>query len=95
MQDETLAVREIEQKLDKQSVAKGRTSDLPKCNTTGMPTMVREVRDRTETRMIEEALLASGWNRREAARNLNISYRALLYKIQRYRLDPRSQRMAG
>ena len=95
MQDETLAIREMEQKLDKQGVAKGRTSELPNPNTIGMPTLVREVRDRTETRMIEEALLASGWNRREAARNLNISYRALLYKIQRYRLDPRSQRMAG
>jgi len=45
--------------------------------------------------MIEEALLACGWNRRNAARTLNISYRSLLYKIQQYRLSPYSQRLTG
>jgi DNA-binding NtrC family response regulator len=60
-----------------------------------MRTAVREIRDRTETRMIEEALQASGWNRRDAARCLNISYRALLYKIQQYGLHPKMQRLTS
>jgi len=93
MQNETAAVRELEQKIDKQTVRTARTTDLPLHNVLPMPSLVREVKHRTETRMIEEALLASGWNRRQAARNLNISYRALLYKIQQYHLDPRSQQL--
>ena len=40
----------------------------------------------TERRMIKEALSASGWNRRRAAVTLQISYRALLYKIQQHNL---------
>jgi two-component system, NtrC family, response regulator AtoC len=54
----------------------------------GMRAAVRDLKDRTEARMIREALDASGWNRRHAAQHLNISYRALLYKIQRHRLAP-------
>jgi two-component system response regulator AtoC len=37
--------------------------------------------------MLQDALSASGWNRRRAAVNLNISYRTLLYKIQQHRLS--------
>jgi two-component system, NtrC family, response regulator AtoC len=58
----------------------------------GMRSVVRDLKDRTEVRMIQEALDASGWNRRHAAQNLNISYRALLYKIQQHRLAPRMAR---
>jgi hypothetical protein len=46
------------------------------------------VKDRTEMQMIQNALEAFGWNRRRAAQYLNISYRALLYKIQQHRLRP-------
>jgi two-component system, NtrC family, response regulator AtoC len=42
--------------------------------------------------MIQDALEASRWNRRQAAQFLNISYRALLYKIQQHRLTPRATR---
>jgi two-component system response regulator AtoC len=95
LQDEKTAMLELEQKIDKQSAAKRCAADLQIRQVLPMRSLVREVKDRTETRMIEEALLACRWNRREAARSLNISYRALLYKIQQYRLDPRSQRLTG
>jgi two-component system response regulator AtoC len=52
----------------------------------GMRDIVNGVRDEAEIRMLGDALSASGWNRRRAAKNLNISYRTLLYKIQRYGL---------
>jgi len=52
----------------------------------GMKGVVNDVKHQTESRMIREALSASGWNRRRAAMNLNISYRALLYKIQQHGL---------
>jgi two-component system, NtrC family, response regulator AtoC len=56
----------------------------------GMRSVVRELKDRAEAQMIKDALDASGWNRRHAARSLNISYRGLLYKIQQHRLAPRA-----
>jgi DNA-binding NtrC family response regulator len=52
----------------------------------GMKGVVNDIKHQTESRMIKEALSASGWNRRRAASNLNISYRALLYKIQQHGL---------
>jgi DNA-binding NtrC family response regulator len=48
---------------------------------------VNEVKNETEIRMLQDALLASGWNRRKAAVNLNISYRTMLYKIQQHGLS--------
>ncbi|MBP1713474.1 MAG: two component, sigma54 specific, transcriptional regulator, Fis family [Deltaproteobacteria bacterium] len=36
---------------------------------------------------IEKALFETHWNRKEAAKLLKVSYKALLYKIQKYRLD--------
>ena len=53
----------------------------------GMKGAVNEVKNETEIRILQEALSASGWNRRRAAVNLNISYRTLLYKIQQHRLS--------
>lgn len=36
---------------------------------------------------IQKALFETHWNRKEAAKRLKVSYKALLYKIQKYRLD--------
>jgi two-component system response regulator AtoC len=52
----------------------------------GMRGVVNGVKKETEIRMLQNALAASGWNRRRAAVNLNISYRTLLYKIQQHGL---------
>jgi two-component system, NtrC family, response regulator AtoC len=61
----------------------------------GMRSIVRDLKERTEMQMIQDALEASRWNRRQAAQFLNISYRALLYKIQQHRLTPRTARGLG
>jgi two-component system, NtrC family, response regulator AtoC len=53
----------------------------------GMRSVVNDVKNQTESRMIQKALAATGWNRRRAANDLNISYRALLYKIQQHGLS--------
>jgi two-component system response regulator AtoC len=53
----------------------------------GMKDAVSVVKNETEVRMLENALSASGWNRRRAATNLNISYRTLLYKIKQHGLS--------
>ncbi len=55
-------------------------------NTSTMPSIVRDLKGHTESRLIKDALDSSGWNRRHAALRLGISYRSLLYKIQYYQL---------
>ncbi len=44
------------------------------------------MKDQTETEMIREVLIETHWNRRIAAEKLQISYKALLYKIRQYEL---------
>jgi transcriptional regulator with GAF, ATPase, and Fis domain len=56
-------------------------------NPAGMKDAISEIKNQTEIRMLQDALSASGWNRRRAAMNLNISYRSLLYKIQQHGLS--------
>jgi DNA-binding NtrC family response regulator len=85
MRDQDAAVRELEVKI----AARGGARQPASAKCFGMRSVLRDIKDRTESQMIQEALDASGWNRRHAARHLNISYRALLYKIQQHRLAPK------
>jgi two-component system response regulator AtoC len=52
----------------------------------GLKSVVRSMKDQTESRMILEVLGYTKWNRRIAAEQLQISYKALLYKIRLYNL---------
>src|SRR5437588_12734962 len=54
----------------------------------GLKSLVRSLKDEAELRAIEQALLATNWNRKLAAARLNISYKALLYKIKQYQIVP-------
>jgi len=93
LQDEDGAKFDLEIKIKKASGVKERPSMSDRAQSPApMQSVVREVRNSTEKRMIEEALRACAWNRRDAARSLDISYRALLYKIQQHGLNPRAQR---
>ncbi len=89
MQDESAAIHELETKIALAADAERReTATHLGDKHPGMRSAVRVVKDRIESLMIQEALNASGWNRRQAAKSLNISYRALLYKIQQHGLIP-------
>jgi len=46
--------------------------------------VLRALKDETEIQAIAEALKETVWNRKRAARLLNISYRGLLYKIRKH-----------
>jgi DNA-binding NtrC family response regulator len=48
---------------------------------------LRSVRAATEVKAILAALNRTGWNRKQAARLLSISYRGLLYKIRQHKLE--------
>ena len=93
MRDQDSAARELETKIAARNLMpRPSAAEIPAAQCSGMRSVVRDLKNRTEVQMIQEALDASGWNRRHAAQNLNISYRALLYKIQQHRLAPRMAR---
>jgi DNA-binding NtrC family response regulator len=54
----------------------------------GLKALVRTLKDDAEAREILKALDDARWNRRLAAKSLNISYKALLYKIKQHGLAP-------
>jgi DNA-binding NtrC family response regulator len=54
--------------------------------------MVKSLKNEAEMEAIANALEENGWNRKRAAAVLNISYKALLYKIRQYGIHPRQPR---
>jgi len=53
----------------------------------GLKALVRGLKDEAETEAIADALEKTRWCRKDAARMLGISYKALLYKIRQFNLD--------
>jgi len=51
--------------------------------------MVRNLKNGAEMEAIAQVLEETAWNRKRAATKLNISYKALLYKIRQYDIRPR------
>ncbi|HLJ28849.1 MAG TPA: sigma-54 dependent transcriptional regulator [Candidatus Angelobacter sp.] len=91
LQDEGLAISELESKSKGQSLASGADGLTGNGAEFGLKSLVRNLKDKTELKAIEEALIATNWNRKLAAMRLNISYKALLYKIKQYEIiQPRS-----
>ena len=85
--DEDAAIRELEEHGDR--------PDLPRAipiqpNQPDLKEIVRGVKNVAEMEAIEKALDQTAWNRKRAAMLLNISYKALLYKIRQYDIHPRS-----
>jgi transcriptional regulator with GAF, ATPase, and Fis domain len=58
----------------------------------GKPSL-RALKDETEVNAIARALEETRWNRKQAARLLNISYRGLLYKIHQHGITRPSENM--
>ena len=67
----------------------GATSDAP--NGAGLKAMVRNLKGEAESTAIAQVLEGVGWNRKAAANDLQISYKALLYKIKQYDLSPQDR----
>ena len=89
MGDPEMATRELETKT--QAVSETLQDNFSEdSHPTGMRSIMRDMKDRAEAQLIQDALEVSGWNRRHAAKYLNISYRGLLYKIQQHRLTPKA-----
>lgn len=54
----------------------------------GLKALVRSLKDDAEVKEIQRALENTNWNRRAAAAQLHISYKALLHKIKQHGLAP-------
>src|SRR5437899_9260029 len=53
----------------------------------GLKALVRGLKDEAEMEAIADALEKTHWCRKDAARMLGISYKALLYKMRQFNLD--------
>jgi two-component system, NtrC family, response regulator AtoC len=63
-----------------------RPSSDGEANLGGLKRLVRGLKDDAESAVIAQTLEGTGWNRKAAAIDLKISYKALLYKIKQYNL---------
>ena len=54
----------------------------------GLKSLARSARENAEAHAIIRALQQTNWNRKQAAEQLKISYKALLYKIREYEIEP-------
>jgi two-component system, NtrC family, response regulator AtoC len=89
LEDEQLLVEELRKKSND-----GRWGDHDSARPShsgGLKDLVRSLKDDTEAREIQKALESSNWNRKAAAHRLNISYKALLYKIRQHGLAPQDE----
>ena len=80
--DETLAVSEL---LPKNDNSGGRGEAAARgAEAGGLKSLARGAKDEAEAHAITQALEQTNWNRKQAAVILQISYKALLYKIRQY-----------
>jgi two-component system response regulator AtoC len=82
--DENLAVAEIQPKNDGNGGGRGDSSGKTSEGTGGLKSLARTAKDEAEALAITQALEHTNWNRKQAAAILQISYKALLYKIRQY-----------
>jgi len=85
--DETLVLSELETKPEEGPLA-SEGFPRPAASRPGdLKLLVRGLKDKAEMEAISRALEQTNWSRKQAARLLNISYKALLYKIRQYGID--------
>ena len=87
--DETIILGELDPKGKGHPVAAEPQSAAP---AGGLKGLVRSLKDEAEAEAITRALEQTNWSRKEAAKLLNISYKALLYKTRQYGIERPSNR---
>src|SRR6266702_614226 len=87
LQDEQTVISELKQAMTSPSSPE-KPQDHVEAG--GLKKLVRGLKGEAESSVIAGVLEETGWNRKAAANDLQISYKALLYKIKQYDLSPRS-----
>jgi two-component system, NtrC family, response regulator AtoC len=82
--DEKLAVAELRPRDDGNGGARADTGSKSGETGGGLKSLARSAKDEAEAEAIKRALEQTNWNRKQAAALLQISYKALLYKIRQY-----------
>jgi two-component system response regulator AtoC len=86
LEDDEGSLRElVEMSATRQRSAPRAESAAPK--DMGLKALVRGLKDEAEMEAIAEALEKTRWCRKDAAKMLGISYKALLYKMRQFNLD--------
>jgi len=88
LQDETVAVAELEEQQSSAGIDMEFTDEDYLVSAGGLKSMVQDLKERAEPRIIERVLIATKWNCKLAAKQLKISYKALLYKMKQYHVLP-------
>jgi two-component system, NtrC family, response regulator AtoC len=92
IRDEPAALADLESKIPGYFLpAPERNSMVTATTSPDLKSMVRGLKDQAEMQAIRDTLAETKWNRRIAATRLNISYKALLYKIRQYNLSAPAQ----
>ena len=94
LEDDEGSLRElVEMSSTRQRTSPREEPALPKEQ--GLKALVRGLKDEAEMEAIADALEKTRWCRKDAAKMLGISYKALLYKMRQFNLDtPRTRRTA-
>jgi len=92
LEDDEGSLRElVEMSATRQRTSPREEPVLPKEQ--GLKALVRGLKDEAEMEAIADALEKTRWCRKDAAKMLGISYKALLYKMRQFNLDtPRNRR---
>jgi two-component system, NtrC family, response regulator AtoC len=88
--DEEMAIAELTPAAEKAAAAASAAGTATSAGGSGLKGLVRSVKDEAEMEAISRALSETNWNRKKAAALLKISYKALLYKIRQYDVQPTS-----
>jgi two-component system response regulator AtoC len=84
LREEDLAISELESRSVMEAPIPPPDSPGSAEQAGGLKSLVRNLKDQAEEEAIRHALEQTNWNRKTAAMMLNISYKALLYKIRQY-----------
>jgi two-component system, NtrC family, response regulator AtoC len=85
LEDDEGSFRELLEMTGQQRTAPREEAPAPKEQ--GLKALVRGLKDEAEMEAIADALEKTNWCRKDAARMLGISYKALLYKMRQFNLD--------
>ncbi len=92
LEDEKLIVDELRAKNKDSGVGEPDPVGASGPRAGGLKALVRTLKDDAEAKEILRALENANWNRKLAAAQLCISYKALLYKIKQYGVAPATER---
>src|SRR5271165_5100965 len=95
LEDDEGSLRElVEMSATRQRTSPRAESAIPREQ--GLKALVRGLKDEAEMEAIADALEKTRWCRKDAAKMLGISYKALLYKMRQFNLDtPRTRRSSA